>query len=107
MVGAATLAAVTAPPPRPAGRSEQRLRASVGIAAALAMHPDLWVTALRQVAVLAPPRWWQRRPPLPTPDRAYLDFRRQTAYGPSAGSVPPSDLVGYLEWCRRVRRDQR
>jgi hypothetical protein len=91
------------PTPSSAGSSEGRLKASIGIAAALAMRPDLWLTAVRQVAILAPARWWQRRPPLPTPDPAYLRFRVQTAYGAGAGSVPPSDLVGYLEWCRRLQ----
>ncbi|HEY2300617.1 MAG TPA: hypothetical protein VGH66_01920 [Acidimicrobiales bacterium] len=95
------------PTPSPAGRSRRWLKASTGIAAALAMRPDLWLTAVRQVAVLAPPGWWQRRPPLPTPDPAYLRFRLQTAYGAGAGPVPPSDLVGYLEWCRRQRAYRR
>ena len=35
----------------------------------------------RQVALLAAPGWWRRWPPLPVPDRRYLRFRLQTAYG--------------------------
>jgi hypothetical protein len=73
------------------------------VIAAVGRRPDLWRTALRQVVILAPPRWWRRWPPLPTPDQAYLHFRLQTAYGNGGEAVPPSDVVGYLEWCRMVR----
>jgi hypothetical protein len=73
------------------------------LVAAVARRPDLWMTALRQLVILAPTGWWRRWPPLPTPDRDYLQFRLQTAYGIGARAVPPSDVVGYLEWCRRLR----
>jgi hypothetical protein len=33
------------------------------------------------------------------PDRAYLRFRLETAYGPDQAPVP-DDLVAYLRWCR-------
>jgi hypothetical protein len=33
------------------------------------------------------------------PDRDYVRFRMQTAYG-SAGNPDPEDLVAYLNWCR-------
>jgi hypothetical protein len=72
------------------------LRAGV----ALAAHPSLWATAVRQVAVLAPPGWWRRPPHLPLPDRAYLRFRMQTAYGDPTHPPEPSDVVTYLHWCR-------
>jgi hypothetical protein len=77
--------------------------ATAAVIRAVAARPDLWITAGRQLAVLAPPRWWTRRPPLPLPDRAYLRFRWQTAYGAGGYRVPPADVVGYLEWCRRAR----
>jgi hypothetical protein len=80
-----------------------RLGALVAIVGVVAGRPDLWVTAGRQLRVLVPPKWWARWPPLPLPDRAYLRFRLQTAYGADGILVPASDVVGYLEWCRRVR----
>ncbi len=73
-------------------------------ALALVFHPDLWATGLRQVAVLARPGWWRRPPFLPLPDRDYLRFRMETAYGGTGeGGLEPADLVAYLRWCRAVR----
>ena len=73
-------------------------------ALALLVHPGLWATGLRQVAVLARPGWWRRPPVLPLPDADYLRFRMETAYG-GAGDEPLAapDLVAYLRWCRAVR----
>jgi hypothetical protein len=75
----------------------------MAVAVAVARRPDLWTTAWRQVVVLIPPGWWRRWPPVPAPDVAYLRFRRQTAYGTDGSPIPPSDAIGYLEWCRRMR----
>lgn len=72
----------------------------VRAARALLAHPELWGTAIRQVFVLAVAGWWRRAPFLPVPDRAYLQFRLQTAYGDPDGSPTPHDVVTYLHWCR-------
>lgn len=72
----------------------------VRAAFALCVHPELWATAVRQVFVLAVEGWWRRAPYLPVPDRAYLRFRLQTAYGDSDRSPDPQDLITYLHWCR-------
>jgi hypothetical protein len=73
--------------------------------AAVAAHPSLWLTGLRQAFVLARPGWWRRPPFLPLPSEGYLRFRLETAYG-GAGDRPiePEDLVAYLRWCRRQQR---
>ncbi|HET6951052.1 MAG TPA: hypothetical protein VFI47_11790 [Acidimicrobiales bacterium] len=77
------------------------LVAAVG---AVARHPSLWPTGIRQVCVLAAPGWWRRRPFLPLPASDYLRFRLQTAYGGDGRTAPaPDDLVTYLRWCRRAR----
>jgi hypothetical protein len=77
---------------------------------AVAIRPWIWVTALRQAVRMAPPRWWTRAPFLPLPDRDYLRFRLETAYG-TRGTPRATDLVRYLEWCRagaaRTRRERR
>jgi hypothetical protein len=67
---------------------------------ALLAHPSLWLTAVRQVALLAPAGWWRRSPHLPLPDPAYLRFRMQTAYGDPGHEPEPADIVTYLHWCR-------
>jgi hypothetical protein len=67
---------------------------------AVAVRPSLWATAVRQVFVLARPGWWHRWPPLPVPDRDYLAFRMQTAYGHTDVQLHPHDVVTYLHWCR-------
>ncbi len=72
--------------------------ARVGMA--VAVRPTLWTTAVRQVAVLAVAGWWRRPPFLPVPDRAYLRFRMQTAYGDAERDPEPEDVVTYLHWCR-------
>ena len=69
-------------------------------ALALARHPDLWSTAVRQVLVLAVAGWWRRAPFLPEPDRAYLRFRFQTMYGDPDRAPEPDDVITYLHWCR-------
>ncbi|MCU4183698.1 hypothetical protein K6U06_04950 [Acidiferrimicrobium sp. IK] len=73
-------------------------------AAALVRRPDLWVTAARVGLRLARPGWWRRWPPRPWPDAGYLRFRMETMYGSSGAPAVMSgeDLVGYLEWCRRL-----
>jgi hypothetical protein len=67
---------------------------------AVAARPGLWPTAVAQAARLVPSRWWRRWPPLPTPDRAYLEFRVRTAYGGPGRPVEPADVVAWLGWCR-------
>ena len=70
-------------------------------AAAVVVRPRLWGVAVAQALRLAAPGWWRRWPPLPLPDRAYLRFRLQTAYGDPEADPSPEDVVAYLEWCRR------
>lgn len=67
---------------------------------AVVVRPRLWVTAVRQVFVLARRGWWRRPPFLPVPDAAYLRFRLQTMYGDAEHEPEIGDLVTYLEWCR-------
>lgn len=73
-------------------------------ARALAGRPELLGEAARQLAGLAPRRWWARLPPLPLPERRWLAFRLETAYGDSGAPADPKDVVSWLEWCRGARR---
>lgn len=74
-----------------------RLGTLVAPVLAVGRRPWLWPALLRFV----PPRWWARWPPLPVPSRSYLRFRIETMYG-ADGQLDASDLVHYLEWCRRM-----
>jgi hypothetical protein len=68
------------------------------VTAAIARHPSLWSTALRQARRVVPTGWWRRPPFLPVPDREYVRFRLETQYGD--GPPAPADVVTYLRWCR-------
>lgn len=70
----------------------------------LGRRPDLWAIALTQARAFVPSGWWRRWPPNLLPPPAYLRFRLVTMYGDPDASVEIADLVGYLEWCRRMRR---
>jgi hypothetical protein len=72
-------------------------------AVAVARRPALWPTAVVQLFRLAAPGWWRRRPFVPLPDRAYLRFRLETAYGDDR-DPEPADVVTYLHWCREWPR---
>ena len=82
--------------PSARGGGRWALRATL----AVARHPALWLTAVHQILVLAPDGWWRQPPWLPLPDRAYLRFRLQTAYGDPDRPPEPGDVVTYLRWCR-------
>jgi hypothetical protein len=70
-------------------------------AADVLAHPRLWPTAVVEARRMVPPAWWRRWPPLPVPDRDYLRFRMQTAYGDPQASPPAEDVVAWLRWCRQ------
>lgn len=70
---------------------------------AVGRHPSLWPSAVALLAGLVPTRWWRRAPFLPLPDRRWLAFRMETAYGDPAAVPPGGDLVAYLAWQRAER----
>jgi hypothetical protein len=86
------------------GAAQGREVLAVPVIAALARRPWLWPTAVMLAGRLAPAGWWRRWPPRPWPDRAYLRFRMQTAYGDDDVDplASPGELIDYLEWCRRM-----
>ena len=82
-----------------------RLIAWLPVAAVtIAVRPRLWGIALVEAISYSRRQWYLRPPFLPVPSMAYLRFRMETAYG-TADALPASkDLVDYLDWCRRQRR---
>jgi len=79
------------------------LRAFVPAAARVVRTPSVWGVAVRQVLAMSPPHWWRRAPFTPRPDREYVRFRTETAYGPDA-RPGADDLVAYLRWCKAAGR---
>ncbi|QQS24988.1 MAG: hypothetical protein IPM43_00895 [Actinomycetota bacterium] len=73
----------------------------LAVLAAVARHPGLWPTALRQAARTAPRGWWRRRPFLPVPAGDYLRFRLTTQYGDAMHRPEPDDVLNYLRWVRQ------
>lgn len=69
---------------------------------AVMCRPRLWWTAVAQYKAFVAPRWWARRPPLPVPDKKYLQFRLETQYG-LEGTPEVRHVIEYLEWCREMR----
>ncbi len=67
-------------------------------------RPRLWVTALVVAGGLARARWWRTPPFLPLPDPHWLQFRLETAYGSSETRMNVEDIIGYLEWCKMMRK---
>lgn len=74
-----------------------------GLVTRALVHPAV-AAALLRVAWRFRSTGWYRRPPfLPIPDRDYVRWRMDTAYG-SPDAVPPvDDVVRYAEWVSRSR----
>jgi len=70
---------------------------------AVARRPRLWPTALAAAGELAPRDWWRHAPYLPLPDRQWMKFRLETAYGgEGTTSIRPDELITWLEWKQRA-----
>ena len=78
-----------------------KLSAAARVAAAVAMHPSVWLVALRQWRRTTPRGWWRHAPFLPLPSGDYLRFRLVTQYGSESHRVAPEDVLNYLAWCKR------
>jgi len=88
-------------------RTMEPSRSWTAVVAAVAVHPELWATAVGQVFRLSPTGWWRRAPFVPRPDPAYVRFRITTQHGgdPAAdvdAAPDPHDVVEYLAWCRSL-----
>lgn len=71
---------------------------------AVLARPALWASSLRTAIGLVPSRWWCRPPFLPLPDREWLAFRMETAYGDPAAAPSAEDVLDFLAWARDERR---
>lgn len=66
-------------------------------------QPNLLPIALVVGRGLVPTKWWRRWPPVPFPDRGWIAFRLETAYGDPNARPSVEDVKGYLEWAREMR----
>lgn len=66
-------------------------------------RPRLAPIALGVGVGLIPRRWWRRWPPLPLPDREWIAFRMETAYGDRSARPSSEDIVDFLEWAGEMR----
>jgi hypothetical protein len=72
----------------------------VRVAAAIALRPSLWPTAIGALARTVSPNWWRRWPPIPRVPASFARFRAVTARGGEEPTIEAEDLVVWLEWCR-------
>ncbi len=68
---------------------------------AVVRRPDLWLVSFVQVFSLIPANWWQKKPFLPVPDKHWIEFRMETAFGDPNNRPSPQDTISFLEWCKR------
>lgn len=70
---------------------------------AVVRRPRLWPAGARAYLAHVPSGWYRHAPFLPVPDRAWIRFRLQTAYGDPGHAPEPDDVVTWLEWSRGWR----
>ena len=77
------------------------LRLAGGLAVRSLRHPSLALDLVRVSWRFRNRRWYLRPPFLPVPDREYVRWRMDTAYG-SPDAVPSvSDAENYVRWATR------
>jgi hypothetical protein len=74
-------------------------------AAPLLIHrPALIREAMSTWKSVVPRRWWRRSPFLPVPDRNWIAFRMETAFGDSAAVPDVEALHEVLAWSAAFKR---
>jgi hypothetical protein len=64
--------------------------------------PRLAIDLLRTGWAFRRRDWWRGAPFLPLPDRAYLRWRMETAYGDPDAVPPLEDIVNFSRWRRET-----
>lgn len=64
-------------------------------------HPSLGADLVRVAWRFRNRRWYRRFPFLPLPDREYVRWRMETAYGSPDVIPPASDVERYARWAVR------
>lgn len=68
------------------------------------LSPRLGLDLLRTGWAFRRHRWWCVAPFLPVPDRTYLRWRMETAYGDPDAIPPLEDVANFARWRREVMR---
>lgn len=77
------------------------LRLTLALSLRALRHPSLAADLIRVSWHFRNRHWYLRPPFLPIPDRSYVRWRMDTAYG-SPDAVPPvSDAERYVRWAAR------
>ena len=66
------------------------------------LSPRLGVDLLRTGWAFRRRYWWRQPPFLPLPDRTYLRWRMDTAYGDPAAVPPLDDVISFARWRRET-----
>ncbi len=67
---------------------------------AVAEKPGLIFPAIYQLYILSPESWYRKYPFLPLPDKRWLRFRMETAYGDPCYVPNPREIAKFLDWTR-------
>ena len=81
-----------------------RARLMLAVAPLLVQRPILAREALRVWKSLVPLKWWRRAPFLPVPDRDWIAFRMETAFGGDAATPDAHALGDVLSWSAAFKR---
>jgi hypothetical protein len=68
------------------------------------LAPRLGLDLLRAGWAFRRRDWWRVAPFLPLPDRSYLRWRMETAYGAEDAVPPAEDVIGFARWRRETMR---
>jgi len=77
------------------------LGVAIGLAGRAVRRPSLAVDLVRVAWRFRNRRWYRRFPFVPLPDREYVRWRMDTAYGSPDAIPPAADVERYVRWAVR------
>jgi len=77
------------------------LGVAIGLAGRAVRRPSLVVDLVRVAWRFRNRRWYRRFPFVPLPDREYVRWRMDTAYGSPDAIPPAADVERYVRWAVR------
>jgi len=77
------------------------LGVAIGLAGRAVRRPSLALDLVRVAWRFRNRRWYRRFPFVPLPDREYVRWRMDTAYGSPDAIPPAADVERYVRWAVR------